>query len=311
MAHNETKFMESAVALSEELNFTRAAIKNGVSQSTITKNVKGLERELGIRLFERNRKSVHVTDAGRAYVEKSRISLQYAERAFEAARAVEREADNIQRVGRSPYTDPFFITTLLSIELSLYPQMRIQVSNPFSYDLVHDLFSSAVDLAIANDPPPSPLLTTNQIADSPFYIGMSKRDELAKNPSVTLDAMADRCWVLFERRMHPLLYDAVMQRAEQRKIAPSRVQHITIPEDAFPFVAEEGGLVFLTKAGALRMARKGVTVRPLADETLRVKTYLVSLADNKSKVTSELVRAFMKKLGSIDKASHSPLALSA
>jgi DNA-binding transcriptional LysR family regulator len=311
MAHNETKFMESAVALSEELNFTRAAIKNGVSQSTITKNIKGLERELGIRLFERNRKNVYVTDAGRAYVEKSRISLQYAERAFEAARAVEREADDIQRVGRSPYTDPFFITTLLSIELSLYPQMRIQVSNPFSYDLVHDLFSGGVDLAVANDPPPSPLLTSHQIAESPFYIGMSKRDELAKNPSVTLDAMADRYWILFERRLHPPVYDAVMQRAEQRKIAPSRVQHITIPEDAFPFVAEEGGLVFLTKAGALRMARKGVTVRPLAEETLRVKTYLVSLADNKSKVTSELVRAFMKKLGNIDKASHSPLALSA
>jgi DNA-binding transcriptional LysR family regulator len=303
--------MESAVALAEELNFTRAAIKIHVSQSTITKNIKALERTLGIRLFERNRKSVYVTDAGRAYVEQARISLHYAERAFEAARAVEREADNIQHVGRSPYTDPFFITTLLSIELSLYPQMKIQVSNPFSYDLVHDLFSGRVDLAIANDPPPSPLLTATQIAESPFYIGMSKRDELAKNPSVTLDAMADRCWVLFERRMHPPLYDAVMQQAEQHRIMPAKIQHITIPEDAFPFVAEEGGLVFLTKAGALRMARKGVTVRPLAEETLRVKTYLVCLADNKSKVTSELVRAFKKKLGNIDKATHSPLALSA
>lgn len=311
MGHNETRFMESAVALAEELNFTRAAIKIHVSQSTITKNIKALERTLGIRLFERNRKSVYVTDAGRAYVEKARISLHYAERAFEAARAVEREADNIQHVGRSPYTDPFFITTLLSIELSLYPQMKIQISNPFSYDLVHDLFSGSVDLAIANDPPPSPLLTATQIAESPFYIGMSKRDELAKNPSVTLDAMADRCWVLFERRMHPPLYDAVMQQAELRRIMPAKIQHITIPEDAFPFVAEEGGLVFLTKAGALRMARKGVTVRPLAEETLRVKTYLVCLADNKSKVTSELVRAFKKKLGNIDKATHSPLALSA
>jgi DNA-binding transcriptional LysR family regulator len=311
MARNETKFMESAVALSEELNFTRAALKIHVSQSTITKNIKGLERTLGIRLFERNRKSVHVTDAGRAYVEQARISLQYGERAFEAARAVEREAAIVQHVGRSPYTDPFFITTLLSIELPLFPQMRIQVSNPFSYDLVHDLLSGGVDLAIANDPPVSPLLTTVQIAESSFYIGMSKRDELAKNPSVTLDAMADRCWILFERRLHPPVYDAVMQFAEERRIMPSKVQHITIPEDAFPFVAEEECLVFLTKASALRMARKGVTVQPLADETLRLKTYIVSLADNKSKVSSELVRAFMKKLASMNKASHPSLALSA
>ena len=305
MSHNETKFMESAVALSEELNFTRAAIKAHVSQSAITKNIKQLEHTLGIQLFVRNRKNVYVTDAGRAYVEQARISLQYAERAFQTARAVAHEADNLQHVGRSPYTDPFFMTTLLSIELPLFPQMRIDVSNPFSYDLVHDLLSGGVDLAIANDPPPSPLLTGAQIAESPFYIGMSRRDPLAKHPSVTLDAMADRCWILFERRLHPPLYDAVIQLAEQRRIIPSKIQHITIPEDAYPFVAEEGCLVFLTKAGALRMARGTVTARPLAEETLHLKTYLISLADNKSKVTSGLVRAFMKKLANMDKAAHS------
>jgi hypothetical protein len=59
------------------------------------------------------------------------------------------------------------------------------------------------------------------------------------------------------------------------------------------------------------VSRQGVTVRPLADEALRLKTYIVCLADNKSKVTSELVRAFMKKLASMNKASHPPLALSA
>jgi DNA-binding transcriptional LysR family regulator len=311
MARNPTRFLESAVALSEELNYSLAAEKIHVSQSTITKNIQDLERSLGKQLFMRNRKNVTVTDAGRAYVEYARISLLYGERAFHAARTVVNEADELQHVGRSPYTDPFFLSTLRSIHLPLFPLLNIKSSSQFSYDLVHDLLSGAIDLAIANNPPASPLLTMTKLAESPYYIGLSRKDELAKYSSVTIEALADRCWVIFERRLHPLMYDAVMKVAEEHHVVPSEIQHVTAPEEAFPFVANGDCVVFLTKPGAVRVARNGVTVRPLTEEALRVNTYLISLADNKSKVTSELVRAFGKRLDTIAKESHIPPAQSA
>lgn len=55
------------------------------------------------------------------------------------------------------------------------------------------------------------------------------------------------------------------------------------------------------KAGALIMARNGITVRPLVEKALLLKTYLASRADNESKVASELVRAFMRKLSDLSK----------
>ncbi len=310
MAHNETKFMESAVALSEVLNFSRAAEKINRSQSFVTKSVKQLERAVGVLLFERDRKNVRVTDACRAYVEQARISLMYGERAFQAARAVARQADVVQHVGKSPYTDPFLTSTLLSIQLPLFPQLRIDLSSQYSCDLVSELLSGFLDLAIATEPPASPLLTSVKVAEAPLYIAMSKQDKLASKPAVVLGDLADRCWVLFERRLHPPVYDAVMQLAEKRGIVPAKVQHVTQPEEAFPFV-KASGVAFVVKAGAIRLARNGVTVRPLAEEVLTLKTYLVSLADNQSKVTSELVRGFMKKLLSVEKASQVPLGPSA
>jgi len=48
------------------------------------------------------------------------------------------------------------------------------------------------------------------------------------------------------------------------------------------------------------MARNGITVRPLAEQALTLKTYLASRADKKSKVASELVRAFMTRLAELD-----------
>ncbi len=310
MAHNETKHMESVVALSETLNFSRAAQLINRSQSSVTKNNKELERATGVLLFERNRKTVKATDACRAYVEKARISLLYGERAFQAARAVAREADILQHVGKSPYTDPFLTSMLMSIELPLFPQLKIDLSSQYSYDLVNELLSGSLDLAIATEPPESPLLTTVKVAEAPFYIAMSKQDQLASKPEVTLDDLAGRSWILFERRLHPPVYDALMHLAESRGIVPAKVQHVTQPEEAFPFV-KTSGVAFVVKAGAVRLARDGVTVRPLAEDTLTLKTYLVSLADNESKVAGELVRAFMKKLGSVEKASQVPLRLPA
>jgi DNA-binding transcriptional LysR family regulator len=311
MARNETKYMESAIALSEELSFTRAARRVHISQPLLTRNIADLEATLGFPLFERDHRTVTVNDAGRAYVEQARLALLYGERAFQAARAVMQEAEVVLNIGKSPYTDPFLTSILLSIQLPLYPQLRIELSSQYSCDLVHELLAGALDLAIATEPPESPLLTTVRVAESPFYIAMSKQDKLAARPSVTLDAMAGRCWVLFERRLHPPIYDRVMQLAKERKIVPAKVQHITAPEEAFQFVADGSCIAFLVKAGALLMARNGITVRPLAEEALSLKTYLASRADNRSKVASELVRAFVRKMSKLGKSKQLSLPMPA
>jgi len=301
MARNETKYMESATVLSEELHFSRAARKQGISQPMLTKNIQDLEILIGGPLFVRNRKNVVLNDAGRAYVQQARLSLLYSERAVQAARSVMQGADVPLYVGRSPYTDPFLITTLRSIELPLFPRLKIELSSQYSFDLVHDLLAGALDLAIATEPQESPMLTKVKVAESPFYLAMAKRDELADYPSITLEMMAGRRWILFERRLHPPLYDSILHAAEQANVSPSKLQHVTAPEEAFPFVAEGSAVAFLVKAGALLMARNGVTIRPLAHPELRLRTYLVSRADNESKVASELVRTFIRKISDVSK----------
>jgi len=71
---------------------------------------------------------------------------------------------------------------------------------------------------------------------------------------------------------------------------------VTAPEEAFPSVADGSCVAFVVKVGALRVARNGVTVRPLAEDTLLLRTFMASRSDNSSKVASELVRAYMRKL---------------
>jgi DNA-binding transcriptional LysR family regulator len=250
MTHNETKFMDSALALAETLHFTKAAKRLRISQPQLTKNIQELEDTLGIRLFDRDRKTVTLNDAGRAYLEQAKLSIMYAERAFQSAKEAMRDSDTVLHVGRSPYTDPFLISTLNSIQLPLYTRLRVELSSRFSCELVDEILAGALDLAIATEPPESPLLTTVTVAESPFYIAMSRRDKLAGNPSVTLEALSNHCWILFERRLHPPVYDSVLRLAEKRKVAPKKIRHITAPEEAFPFVEAGECIAFVVKTGA-------------------------------------------------------------
>jgi hypothetical protein len=135
-----------------------------------------------------------------------------------------------------------------------------------------------------------------KIAESPFYIAMAEEDELAYEDSVTLDLLAGLSWVLFERQLHPAVYDALIRLAEQRKIAPAKLYHVVVPEDAYSYIVDDGAVAFVAKSGAIRIAHEGITVRPLAEDALTLKTYLASRANDSYKVRSELVRAFMRKL---------------
>lgn len=100
------KYMKAAIAVAEELSFSRAAKRLHLSQPAITKYIAELEEMLGVILFLRDHHVVSLTDAGRAYVEHARIAVLHADRAVQAARAAGHDTEMILNVGRSPYADP-------------------------------------------------------------------------------------------------------------------------------------------------------------------------------------------------------------
>ena len=300
MVRNEIRLMEAAIALAEELNFSRAAHRLHITQPAITKQIAKLENRLGFCLFERDHQTVTINDAGRAYVEEARISVLHSERATQAARAALSNAELILRVGRSPYTDPFLTSMLLAVRLPLFPQLKVEITSGLPWDLVHDVLAGKLDLALVTEPPESPLLSMAKLAEAPFYVTFSEQNELAHNQTLTLDHLDQESWIMFGRGVHPALYDSIMRLAEHREVRPRDIHHIMIPEEAFHFITERNGVAFLTKAGALRIARDGVTLRPLTEEGLILRTYLTARADNESKVVSEMARALGRKINAIE-----------
>lgn len=309
MALPEIRLIQAAITLAEQLNFSRAADRLHISQPTLSKQIYELESQLGFRLFERNHQVVELTEAGRKFVEEGREAILHAERAVLTAKAAFNGADEILNIGKSAYTDPFLVSTLLSVRLPLFPGMRIKLWSNYSHELAHQVIAGALDLALITGVPETPKLSALKVADNPFYIAMSQDDELGVHREVRVDDMHNRNWILLGRHANAYLYDSIQLVATDKGTRASDIHPVTSPEEAAELILEHRGLAFLPRADAWRIARDGITMRPLSDGRLRLVTNLAMRSDSKSRLVNEFVRATARKLTNVKKNVQGQLPL--
>jgi DNA-binding transcriptional LysR family regulator len=255
--------------------------------------------QLGFKLFERNHQTVELTDAGRAFVEEAREVLLHAERAVIAAKAVFNGADQILNLGKSAYTDPFLISTILSVRPPLFPGLRIKQWSNYSNELARQVIAGTLDLAITTGIPENPKLSLLQLADSPFYLAMPEDDQLADHHDLLLEQLHDRIWILLSQQASPSCTTTFCMLLPKRNVSPRDVLQVMSSEEVPELILEHRGVAFMPRATAWRISRDEITMRPLSEPRLRLVTNLAVRADSKSRLAKEFVRATSRKLDSL------------
>jgi DNA-binding transcriptional LysR family regulator len=302
----DIRLLQAAIVLAEELHFSRAADRLHIGQSTLSKQIFKLEDEIGFQLFIHNHQVVEITDAGRVFVEEAREAVFHAERAVMAAKAVFNGADEVLNIGKSAYTDPFLVSTLLSVRLPLFPGMRVKFWSNYSNELAHQVIVGTLDLALTTGVPDNPKLSVLKLADKPFYIAMSLDDELAVHRELHLH---NRNWILLGRHANAYLYDSIQLIASDQGVSASDIHQVMTPEEVPELLLEHGGLAFLPPNAAWRIARDGITIRPLAEDRLRLVTNLAMRSDSRSRLVNEFVKATARKLSSLGQTAQRKLPL--
>lgn len=291
----DSRLQLAAIILAEELHYGQAAQKLHIAVSTLSKQIALLEEKLGMILFVRNPKVVTLTEAGRAYAAEARASLAHAKKAGNAARAANEGLERILAAGHSPYTDPTLVSMLFSIDLPLGPNIKVQLHSDFAFHLVRDLLAGKLDVALVAWPPEGAALTLVKIATDPLYVALPEGHPAAELEQVMLSDLANDHWILFNKRIHLLLYDAILERARAYGIRSNEIHHIVTGEEAVHLVLEHAGVAFMTKSVAMRNQQPGVAMKPLGEERLQIKTYLALRADESSPMVNEFARAFVRK----------------
>jgi DNA-binding transcriptional LysR family regulator len=309
MALPDINLLQAAIVLAEELHFGRAADRLNMSQPTLSKQILRLERSVGLRIFDHNHQAVSLTPAGEVFIAEAREILFHAERAISSARAVVNGSTEILNVGKSSYTDPFYVSLLTSIQLPLFPAMKIKLWSNYSNVLAQQLIAGTVEVALITGVPSKSKLSTMEIASNPYYVAMRTGDELAAYKEVRLNQMERRLWVLLGPHINAYLYDQIQAVTSEKEIYPSDIYHFTSAEEASALVREHDGVALLPRTAAWRIARDGITIRPLAEDRLRLVTSLAVRADSKSRMVNEFVKAAGRKLSEVGQRGQSRLPL--
>lgn len=305
----DISLLQAAIVLAEDLHFGQAAARLNMSQPTLSKQIFRLERSVGLRLFEHNHQAAELTPAGQVFIAEAREVVFHAKRALISARAVVDGSTEILNVGKSSYTDPFLVSLLTAIQLPLFPAMKIKLWSNYSNVLAQQLVAGTIDVALITGVPSKSKLSTMEIATNPYYVAMRTGDELAAYKEVRLNQMERRLWVLLGPHINAYLYDRIQAITSEKEVYPSDIYHFTSTEEASALVREHHGLALLPRTAAWRIARDGITIRPLLEDRLRLVTSLAVRADSKSKLVNEFVKAAGRKLSDLGQRAQSRLPL--
>ena len=274
------------MAIAEEQSFTRAAQRCFVVQSALSRQIKSLESELGVRLFARTSRKVEVTPAGEAFVQQARLCLQAAERAKTSAAAAHGEIRGSLTIGVIPTVTAVDIAAVLGAFRRSYPEVGVHVRTGGSDEFLRRIAAGQLDvglLGLAEGVTPQGV-QTRKLSRERLVAVLSKGHRFAGRRRLRLEDLADEPFVDFPegssgREQSDLAFDRAGLRRE--------VSFEVNTADLLTGLVRQGLGVALVAPSVAREA-PGCACIPVSDGPVRVE-YLAWDSFNPSPVAQVFV----------------------
>lgn len=175
------------VAVAENLNITKAAEKLHISQPPLSNRIKALENELNTVLFIRGKRSLQLTDAGRLLYRRAKEILSLTDKAASEIISMSQGMTGTISIGLVEGSAPNIAAEWIEQFALQHPQVKFRILNGNSDDLISNLRSGIISLAVITAPYDQSLLNGFSVGKEKITAFMSKDNPLAKLPGDTLD----------------------------------------------------------------------------------------------------------------------------
>jgi LysR family hydrogen peroxide-inducible transcriptional activator len=254
------------IAVAETHHFGRAAERCFVSQPTLSGQIKKLEQELGVTVFERTNRSVTVTPVGEQILSHARLAMEQADAIQQLARAQRDPLAGPLRVGAIPTLSPYLMPLVLVPLKQRYPQLKLVLSEEITETLLKRLRGHEIDAALLATPADEPDLVATPLFEEPFWLAHPRKHPLYDKDEITR-ADLDEIELLLLSDGHCLTHQVmdicgVADRAQQGEMADLRAASL---ETLLQLVGAGFGCT-LVPALAVRgswMTDSGIIARPL------------------------------------------------
>jgi LysR family hydrogen peroxide-inducible transcriptional activator len=174
------------IAVAETHHFGKAAERCFVSQPTLSGQIKKLEDELGVAIFERTNRSVEITPVGEAIVSHARQIMEQADVIQQLAQAHQDPLAGPLRIGAIPTLSPYIMPLILAPLKKQHPQMKLVLSEELTDILLERLHNHEIDAALLATPVEEQEFETMQLFDEPFWVAYSREHKFYEKERITL-----------------------------------------------------------------------------------------------------------------------------
>ncbi len=175
----ELRHLQYFVAIAEERSFTRASERLWVAQPGLSTQIRRLESELGVRLFERHSRGVDLTDAGELFLERARTALAAADAARATGHDLEEGLVGSVRLGIVTGAGWRGTAALFSHFCAERPAVELTVVESYAGTLLRDLRDGRLDAMIAPSELGSAELRRVRLGREPWLVGAGPGHPLA------------------------------------------------------------------------------------------------------------------------------------
>lgn len=176
--------LEYAVAVARERHFGRAADFCGVSQPTLSEQVRKLESILGFALFERNKRNVEPTVRGAVVLQQAEALLGDARRLLEDARRSAEPLSGELRLGVIATLGPYYMPSVIALGRRSFPRLALRLRESTTDELLVSLRNGELDAILVALPVPMDGLTAQPLFFEPFRLACRSDHELAQRGHV-------------------------------------------------------------------------------------------------------------------------------
>ncbi len=183
----------------------------------------------------------------------------------------------------------------MTIRLPLYPKLRVRLMGQFPTELVRSVAVGELNFALVTAPLLNADIIAVPFAQAPLYAALPENHPAVKNETLGLRDLANDEWILFPKRLHPIVYDAIMAAARRDEIRPKCTHDAVTAEQAIHLVSEQIGVGIVTKPNAFDSRPKNVVLKPFSDKSLRFETCVIMRKGDDSRLTNQFVRTLLRK----------------
>ena len=286
----ELRHLRYFVAVAEALSFTRAAEKLRLAQPSLTRQVRNLEDEIGVKLLDRANNRVAVTEEGRLFLFESKRLLAMSEETIGAVQRMKRGESRHLNLGYVSNIHYGLLPATLGAFRKLSPLVALNLFDMTSAEQFQALAAHKIDLGFVGlRPAPSAHdLHSECVGHDTILVALPTVHPLAKKARVKLSDLASQFFIGMSEKTHPGDRKWFLEICRGAGFDGKILQEADLEPTALKFVADGLGVAFMPEQ-ITGLPHEGVVFRPFSPP-LRREATIAWRGDNPSQPLKDFIK---------------------